>query len=81
MAVRLKRKLRGADGGKHPHVKNEQNFPPVVITPTYRRQRLREAAKVFLAHAAVWGCDRQAETIARAAVGALVDTLDKEGRG
>ena len=57
---------------------NEQDFPPVIHTPAYRRQRLREVVKIFLAHLAVWGDGRQAEMVARAAVNALADTLGKE---
>lgn len=41
MAIRLKRKLRGADGGKHPHVKNAQDFE--WKPPNYRRSLRRNA--------------------------------------
>ncbi len=33
---RVKRQLRGADGGKHPHVKNIQDFPQPNHSPDER---------------------------------------------
>ena len=57
---------------------NTQDFAPTIMTPALRRQRLRELATNFLGLMGPWCEGRQAETIARAAVRALVDTLDKE---
>lgn len=49
-----------------------------LFTSAMRRQRLRDAAADFLALMKPWCEGRQCEVIARAAVRALVDTLDKE---
>lgn len=77
-AIKFKRRLRGKDGGIHPHLKDAQDFPPVAKTPELCRQQLRNVARTFLVMMTPWCKGRQAETIARAAVGALIDALDKE---
>lgn len=45
MTIRIKRKLRGADGGKHPHVKDAQDFP---FNPPPPRDELRTQARMAL---------------------------------
>lgn len=76
--VKFRKKLVGADGGKHPHAMNEQDYPPTVYSDAQRRAILRKVVLHFVGMLEVWGCGRQAEMIARAAALALVDGLDKE---
>ena len=76
MAVRLKQDRTRRSG--HAHSKNAQDFPVTKKTPELCRQQLRNVCRTFLTMMAPWCEGRQAETIARAAVRALVDTLDKE---
>lgn len=45
MTIRIKRKLRGADGGKHPHVKDAQDFP---FNPPPSIDELRTQARMAL---------------------------------
>lgn len=78
MTVRFKRKLRGADGGKHPHVKNSQDFPKRVIDPN---AMLLMQTKQYLGSLEWWtrrGCNppERLEVAAKAACGALRDWLE-----
>lgn len=47
MVVRIKKEFRGKDGGKHPHVKNVQDFPHNPATP---RQMLLMHTKQYLGY-------------------------------
>lgn len=76
MAVRLKQDRSRRSG--HKHSLSAQDFPPIPQTPQLRRQRLRDAALDFLGMAKVWGEGRQSEVVARAAVRAMIDVLDRE---
>ena len=43
MTVKLKRKLIGADGGKHPHLKNGQDFSPDATALDWPTPRIAKA--------------------------------------
>jgi hypothetical protein len=51
MAVRLRRKLRGADGGKHPHVKNAQDYTtPLPSHAVLCRQNAKTCYNILCGH-------------------------------
>lgn len=80
MSIRIKRQLRGKDGGIHPHLKNSQNFPHIPADP---RQRLLDETKNYLGLLNLWssrwaqgGC--MEVTTARVAAENLLRKLEGE---
>lgn len=51
MSIRIKRQLRGKDGGIHPHNKSAQDFPHVDADPA---EHLRTLTKNYLGLLNLW---------------------------